>query len=82
MLHMLGGIGVGLVAGWAAGRLIYRAPWNVVVWVLLGVLAQGLIVLRLTALPVLIGYAAALGIGALACVTWVRSLEARYGRMQ
>ena len=82
MLHMLGGIGVGLVMGWAAARLIYGAPWNVILWILLGLLAQSLIVLQLTAWPVVIGYATALGLGGLSCATWVRSLETRYGPMR
>jgi hypothetical protein len=82
MLHMLGAIGVGLVSGWAAGRLIYRAPWNVALWVLLGLAAQGLIVLRLTALPTLIGFVIALALAAVTCISWVRSLEARYGRAE
>jgi hypothetical protein len=77
---ILGGIGMGLVAGWVAARLTLRAPWNVRLWVLLGTIAQGLIVLELVSPPAAIGFAAALAFSALACATWVRSLERRYGR--
>jgi F0F1-type ATP synthase assembly protein I len=74
-----GGVGAGLAVGWAAARLIRRAPWNVRVWVLLGLIAQGLIVLELASPAAAIGFAAALLLSALACSAWVRSLEARYG---
>ena len=74
-----GGIGLGLVMGWVAARLLYRAPWKVIVWVLLGLAAQGLIVLQLGSRAAVAGFAAALVVGALICITWVRSLEARYG---
>ena len=77
-----GGIGIGLVLGWAAARLLYRAPWNVRIWVLLGLIAQSLIVLELASLAAAIGFGIALLVSALACATWVRSLEARYGRSQ
>lgn len=77
-----GGIGVGLVLGWAAARLLYRAPWNVRVWVLLGLAAQGLTVLALASAAPAIGFVGALALSALACATRVRSLEARYGRAE
>jgi F0F1-type ATP synthase assembly protein I len=76
-----GGIGMGLVLGWAAARLFYGAPWNVRVWVLLGLVAQSLIVLELASAAAAIGFGVALAVSALACATWVRSLEARYGRV-
>jgi hypothetical protein len=75
-----GGIGTGLVVGWAAARLMLRAPWNVRVWMLLGLIALGLIVLQLAAAPALIGFAGALLFGALMGRAWVRTLEARFGR--
>jgi F0F1-type ATP synthase assembly protein I len=77
-----GGIGLGLVLGWAAARLIYRAPWHVRVWVLLGLVAQGLTVLALASAVAAIGFGVALALSGLACATWVRSLEARYGRVE
>jgi len=77
-----GGIGIGLVLGWAAARLIYRAPWHVRVWELLGLVAQGLTVLALAPASAAIGYAGALALSGLACAAWVRSLEARYGRVE
>ena len=75
-----GGIGTGLVVGWVAARLTHRAPWHVRVWVLLSLVALGLIVLELAALRATIAFGIALLISALACTTWVRALEARYGR--
>ena len=77
-----GGIGTGLVVGWVAARLTLRAPWNVRVWVLLGLVVMGLIVLELASPAAAIGFGAALLVSALACSTWVRSLEARYGRVE
>ena len=77
-----GGIGTGLVVGWVAARLSMRAPWNVRVWVLLGMVVMGLIVLQLAFLAGLIGFGVALLVSALACSTWVRSLEARFGRLE
>jgi len=77
-----GGIGMGLVAGWVAARLSLRAPWNVRVWVLLSVIAQGLIVFQLAVLAAAIGYVVALLLSALACATRVRALEARFGRLE
>jgi F0F1-type ATP synthase assembly protein I len=79
---ILGAIATGLVLGWVAARLTLRAPWNVRVWVALGLIAQGLIVLELAAARAAFGYAAALLLSALICATWVRSLEARYGRSE
>ena len=70
-----GGIGMGLVLGWAAARLLYRTPWNVRVWVLLGLVAQSLIVLELASAEAVIGFGVALAVSALACATWVRSLR-------
>jgi hypothetical protein len=77
-----GGIGLGLVLGWSAARLIYRAPWNVRVWVLLGLVAQGLAVLALASAAAAIGFGFALVVSALAYAAWMRSLEARYGRVE
>jgi hypothetical protein len=77
-----GGIGIGLVVGWVAARLMLRAPWHVRVWVLLSLIALGLLVLELAALPATIAFGVALLVSALACVTWVRALEARYGRAE
>jgi len=74
-----GGIGTGLVVGWVSARLTLRAPWNVRVWVLLSLVALGLIVFELAALPATIAFGIALLISALICTTWVRVLEARYG---
>lgn len=77
-----GGVGIGLVLGWAAARLIYRAPLRVRVWVLLGLVAQSLIVLELASALAAIGFGIALTASALACATWVRSLAARYGQVE
>ena len=77
-----GGIGTGLVVGWVAARLILHAPWNVRVWVLLSLIALGLIVLQLAGPAPTIGFGVALLFGALVCATKVRALEARYGRLE
>jgi len=77
-----GGIGTGLVVGWVAARLTLRAPWNVRLWVLLSVIALGLIVFQLASWAAAIGFAVALLVGALICATRVRVLEARYGRLE
>ena len=79
---ILGGIGTGLVVGWVAVRLTMRAPGTVRLWVLLSVIAHALIVFELAAAAAAIGFSIALLLGALTCGTWVRALEARYGRSQ
>ncbi len=77
-----GGIGTGLVVGWVAARLSLHAPWRVRIWVLLSVIAHGLIVFQLASAAAAIGFAVALVFSALACSTRVRALEARYGRLE
>ena len=77
-----GSIGTGLVVGWVAARLTLHAPLNVRVWVLLSVIALGLIVFQLAARPATIGFGVALLASALICATRVRALEARYGRLE
>ena len=77
-----GGIGTGLVVGWVAARLVLRAPWNVRVWVLLSLIALGLIVFQLASPAAAIGFGVALLFSALVCATRVRALEARYGRLE
>ena len=77
-----GGVGMGLVVGWVAARLTLHAPWNVRVWVLLSVIALGLIVFQLASPAAAIGFGVALLLSALACATRVRALEIRYGRVE
>jgi hypothetical protein len=77
-----GGIGIGLVVGWVAARLILGAPWNVRVWVLLSLIALGLIVFQLGSPAATIGFGVALLFSALACSARVRALEIRYGRLE
>ena len=77
-----GGIGTGLVVGWVGARLTLHAPWNVRVWVLLSVIALGLIVFQLASPAAMLGFAVALLVSALVCATRVRALEARYGRLE
>jgi hypothetical protein len=72
-----GGIGTGLVAGWVAARLLYRARWTVRVVLLLGLLVLGALVLVLGSLPVVLWFVAALLLAAWICVAWVRELERR-----
>jgi hypothetical protein len=52
------------------------------VWVLLSLVALGLIVFELASLVVAIGFAVALLWSALVCATRVRALEVRYGRLE
>ncbi|HEX9441512.1 MAG TPA: hypothetical protein VF909_17630 [Roseiflexaceae bacterium] len=80
MQVILGCTGLGLVWGWVAARLIYRARWDVIVRVLLGLVAQGLITFRLATPGVTIAFGAAVVASALICMTWVRALESRYAR--
>ena len=77
-----GGIGTGLVMGWVSARLTRRAPWHVRAWVLLSLVALGLIIFQFAALPAMIAFGIALLVSALACSSWVRALEARYGRLE
>jgi hypothetical protein len=79
MLSLLGGIGLGLVWGALAARLIFRARWTVVLRVLLGLLVQGLVVLRLGALGATLAFAGATALSALLGALWLRRLAARYG---
>ncbi|HJZ45627.1 MAG TPA: hypothetical protein VKE41_00615 [Roseiflexaceae bacterium] len=79
MLQILGGIGVGLVNGWLAARLMYQARWTVIVYVLLWLIAQSIVILGLTSPVVLLWFAGALFISALLCIAWLRLLQARYG---
>jgi hypothetical protein len=78
-LEMLiaGGIGTGLVVGWVAARLLYRARWIVCAVVLLGLIALALLVLRIGSLPAMFGFVAAMFLGAFICISWVRALERR-----
>jgi hypothetical protein len=78
MLQIIGGIGIGLVSGWLTARLIYQARWPVIVRVLLGLIAQGSVVLGLTSPQVLFWFAGALLLSALLCIAWQRVLQARY----
>jgi hypothetical protein len=72
-----GGIGIGLVAGWLAGRLLGRARWSVRIWVLLGLITQGVLVLRIASLPAALWFGVAALAAALICFAWVRALERR-----
>ena len=81
-MQIAGGVGVGLVVGWVAARLLLGAPWNVRVWVLLSIIALGLIVVQLASPAAAIGFVVALLLSALACATKVRALEARFGRLE
>ena len=72
-----GGIGTGLVVGWLAGRLLGRARWSVRVVMLLGLIAQGALVLRIAALPATLWFVGAALTAALTCFAWVRALERR-----
>lgn len=79
MLSLLGGIGLGLVWGALAARLLFRAHWTVALRVLLGLIVQGLVVLRLGALSATLAFAGAVALSALLSALWLRRLAARYG---
>src|SRR5262245_29364087 len=79
VLSILGSIGLGLVWGWAAARLVYRARWIVVARVLIGLILQGLVVLVFTSPRVVIAFGGAVVLAALLGWQWVRRLELRYG---
>ena len=79
MLSILGSIGLGLVWGWAAARLIYRAQWIVVARVLIELILQALVVLVFTSPRAVIAFAGAVVLAALLSWLWVRRLELRYG---
>ncbi|MBK9712172.1 MAG: hypothetical protein IPO81_12760 [Kouleothrix sp.] len=73
-----GAIGAGLVWGWLAARLAYRARWDVAVRVLLGLAALSLIIFQLTTARATLAFAGASALGALLSLAWARSLAARY----
>jgi hypothetical protein len=77
MLQVLGAIGLGVVWGWLAARLLYHARWSVVISVLLGLVAQGLIVLQFSSARAVLWFGGAFVIGALIGLIWIRTLEAR-----
>ena len=79
MLSIAGSIGLGLVSGWVAARLVRHARWFVVARVLLGLIIQGLVVLGLASARGAIAFGCALALGALLGALWVRRLELRYG---
>lgn len=79
MLIVAGSVGLGLVWGWAAARLIHRSRWTVAVRTLLGLVIQGLVVLALATPPDLLAFAGAVALGALLGALWLRRLESRYG---
>jgi len=78
MLSILGAIGLGLVWGWAAARLAYRARWTVVVRVLLGLILQAELVLAFTSPRAMIAFGGAVVFAALLGWLWVRRLDLRY----
>ena len=71
-----GAIGAGLVWGWLAARLTYRARWDVAVRVLLGLAALSLIIFQLTTARATLAFAGASALGALLSLVWARSLAA------
>ena len=79
MLSIAGSIGVGLVSGWAAARLLSHARWWVIARVLLGLAVQGMVVLGLASARGAIAFGGALALGVLLGLLWVRRLELRYG---
>ena len=72
-----GGIGMGLVVGWLAGRLLVHARWSVRIWIVLGFIAQGGLVLRIASLPAALWFVVAALLMALICIAWVRAMEHR-----
>jgi hypothetical protein len=79
MLVAVGGICLGLVWGWIAARMVYRATrWTVVASALLGTAGLGLVVALVAAPWVTRWFALGVLLGALVCLVWVRTLELRY----
>ena len=72
-----GGIGIGLVVGWLAGRLLSRARWGVRAVMLLGLIAQAALVLWIASLPATLWFGVAALLATLICFAWVRALERR-----
>ena len=72
-----GGIGMGLVVGWLAGRLLGRTRWSVRVGILLGLIAQGVLVLRIASLAATLWFGVAALAAALVCYGWLRELGHR-----
>lgn len=79
MFSIVGSIGIGLVSGWAAARLIGHARWFVAARVLLGLLVQGLVVLGFTSVRGALAFGGAAALAALLGALWLRRLELRYG---
>jgi len=79
MLVLMGGIGLGLVWGWIVARMVYRARrWTVVASALLGTAGLGLVAALVAAPWVTRWFGGGALAGALICLVWVRTLEARY----
>jgi hypothetical protein len=78
-MAIAGCIGLGLVWGWVAARLIHSARWTVVARVLVGLLVQGVLALRLATTGATIALGVAALVGAIVCHGWVRALERQYG---
>ena len=72
-----GGIGIGLVTGWLAGRLLGQARWSVRVRVLAGLITQAVVVLWIASLSATLWYGIAALVALLMCLAWVRMLEQR-----
>ena len=72
-----GAIGTGLVLGWVAARLLYRARWSVRLVLLLGLIVQGALVLWIGSLPAAIWFVAVALLTGFICIAWVRELERR-----
>jgi len=72
-----GGIGIGLVAGWLAGRLLHRARWPGRAVLLLGLIALSALVLRIATPTATLWFVAAALLAAFVCIGWVRELERR-----
>jgi hypothetical protein len=72
-----GSIGAGLVVGWLAGRLLHRARWSVRAVLLLGLIAQGALVLRIATPTATRWFVVAALLAAFSCIAWVRALERR-----
>ncbi|MFN8505550.1 hypothetical protein [Kouleothrix sp.] len=79
MIAVLGGIGLGLVWGWLAVRLLAGARRAMAVRVPLWLALQALLVAYLGAPGALAGFAAGLAAGVLLARAWRSALEWRAG---
>jgi hypothetical protein len=76
-MPILGTIGLGLVWGWLAARSIYGARWTALVFVALGLAAQGLLVPQVVVSQAVPWFVGAGVVSFAVCLGWLRALRRR-----